>query len=126
MTPEGLIKRQICEYLELRSDIFFWNQESIGQFNKKRGIFLKKKSRFQKNGVPDIICLIRVGTLPPIMIGLEVKSPKGKQTESQMEFERDYKTFGGFYYVVRSPAEASRALSDATQLIKSRIPVRQI
>lgn len=126
MSPEGAIKKAICDYLSFRQDCFFWVQESQGTYDAKMGGFRKKKSAYQRNGVPDILCMMSVGTLPPIFIGLEVKTKSNKQTPSQIQFEKEYKEFGGLYYVVRSAEEAQLALRNATQLIKSRIPARQI
>lgn len=124
MTPEGQIKSQICDYLSLRRDVFFWVQESQGTFDSKRGVFRKKNSKYQMNGIPDILCMVKVGTLPPIFVGLEVKSAKGSQTESQKQFEKTYKAFGGIYFVVRSPEETQEALKKAITQIKGQIPIR--
>lgn len=124
MTPEGQIKNQICEYLSLRKDVFFWVQESQGTFDSKRGIFRKKNSKYQMNGIPDILCMVKIGTLPPIFVGLEVKSKKGSQTDSQKQFEKAYKSFGGPYFVVRSPEETKDALIQAIAYIKGQIPIR--
>lgn len=76
------------------------------------------------NGIPDILCMVKVGTLPPIFVGLEVKSAKGSQTESQKQFEKTYKAFGGIYFVVRSPEETQEALKKAITQIKGQIPIR--
>lgn len=126
MTPEGSVKNSICSYLEFRRDVFFWSQESVGQWDKKKKLFRKKNSKYQRNGIPDILCMIRVGTLPPIFIGLEVKAGKNKQTESQIQFEKDYKQFGGLYFVVRNVEETKNALEISIKAIKGSIPVRSI
>lgn len=124
MTPEGSLKRDICTYLIRRPDTFFWVQSSTGQWDQKKKLFRKKRSKFERNGIPDILCFLRVGTLPPIMVGLEVKHGKNPQTESQIKFEKDFKAFGGIYFVVRSIEDTQKALRCAEQIIKSQIPAR--
>lgn len=111
MTPEGQIKNNICEYLSYRRDCFFWVQESQGTFDPKTKRFRKKKSKFQRNGIPDIILNFKFMSYPPVMVGLEVKDIGKKQTESQIIFEKDYKSFGGFYFVVRSIEDTKHALN---------------
>ncbi|MFA6972882.1 MAG: VRR-NUC domain-containing protein [Gallionella sp.] len=53
--------------------------------------------KYSKNGIPDII-VIKDG----FFVGLEVKAPKGKQSESQKEFEKGSKAAGAEYYLVKS------------------------
>ncbi len=110
MTPEGIIKNNICAYLAVRRDCFFWVQESIGVWDQKLKRYRKKRSKYQKNGVPDIILQFKYLDYPPVFVGLEVKDKGKKQTETQVEFEKELKTFGGFYFVVYSAQDAVRAL----------------
>lgn len=117
MTPEGRIKLAISHYLARRPDCFFWWQESVGQYDKKLGGFRKKKGRFQRNGVPDILVFLKVGSFPPVFVGLEVKTKTGTQTESQKKFEIDSKAFGSFYFVVRSIEDAHKSI----ELVKSHV-----
>ena len=51
--------------------------------------------KYSKNGVPDII-LIKDGKF----IGLEVKKPKNKQQQSQIDFQQGCEKAGGTYRVV--------------------------
>lgn len=121
MTPEGATKLSICEYLALRRDVFFWVQESVGQWDAKRKIFRKKKSRFQRNGVADIQLKMLVARLP-IDVQLEVKAPgNNDQSESQETFEADLQRFGGFYYVVRSVEDTTAALAEVRATVLQRI-----
>lgn len=53
--------------------------------------------KYSKTGVPDII-LVHNG----IFIGLEVKRPKGKQSDNQVEFQKGLERAGGKYYLVTS------------------------
>ena len=118
MTPEGAIKKAICQYLERCQDIFFWVQESQGTFDTRRKIFRKKNSKYQRNGVPDINVFLKYGKIV-FYVGLEVKSETGKQTKSQIDFESDFKEFGGFYFIVRSPEDAQKAVNAARLHIRS-------
>lgn len=117
-TPEGIIKNNICAYLAIRKDCFFWVQESQGTYDPKKKIFRAKKSKYQRNGIPDIILNLKYHPkLPPTMIGFEVKDIGKKQTDSQVQFEKDYTNFTGYYFVVRSCKDAI----DAINLVKKRI-----
>jgi hypothetical protein len=118
MTPEGAIKRSICEYLGRRQDVLFWIQESQGTYDTKIQRFRKKNSKYQLNGIADITVLIKYGNMPAFYVGLEVKSPQGKQTDSQKNFEKLIKSINSFYYVVRSIEETRLALIDVVSRIK--------
>jgi hypothetical protein len=48
--------------------------------------------RFGATGSPDIICVIKGQ-----YVGIEVKAPKGKQSEYQKEFQRKLEEAGGQY-----------------------------
>lgn len=52
---------------------------------------------FSKNGVPDII-VVRDG----VFIGLEVKTPTGRQSEAQATFQKELEDAGGQYHIVCS------------------------
>lgn len=128
MTPEGAIKKAICEYLSYCQDVFFWQQDSTGTFDPRTKKFRKKKSPYQRNGIPDIICLIKMNGLV-CFLGLEVKSDTGRQTESQKQFELELFNFSGQnwpYAVVRDPEEAKMALDHARRAIKSRMTIKPL
>lgn len=122
MTPEGLIKQSVCDYLSLRQDIMFWNQESVGQFDVRTRKFRKKKSKYQRNGVPDVFILMKCYGLL-VWVGMEIKSKTGRQTDSQKEFQRDLeKLIGpGYYFIIRSPEEARDALLQVQKRVKSML-----
>ena len=83
----------ICDYLAYKH-YFFWRQNTGAVWDKDR---FRSMPKYSKNGVPDII-LIKDGQF----IGLEVKQPKGKQSENQIIFEKECKQNGGKYHVVTS------------------------
>ena len=46
-------------------------------------------------------------------VGLEIKTPTGRQSDVQRAWERAWSAVGGFYAVVRSPDEALAALEES-------------
>ena len=87
------IQISICDYLALKR-YFFWRQNTIPVFSEGR---FRRMPAYSKNGVPDII-LVHKGRF----IGLEVKIPKGKQSESQEMFQKELEDAGGQYHIVTS------------------------
>lgn len=94
---EKQIENSILEYLSLIKIGFFWKNNSTGIFDPTRKVFRKAKSKFLINGVADII-----GVAGGSFICLEIKSEKGKQSESQKIFSERFTKNGGKYAVVRS------------------------
>lgn len=90
---EKEIQLTICKYLEYKRH-FFWRQNTTPIFDKDH---FRSMPKYSLNGVPDII-LIKDG----IFWGLEVKQPKGKQSENQKLFEYKLKKAGGKYNIVTS------------------------
>lgn len=89
------IQTAVCDYLQLKG-LFFWRQNVIPVFNKKKEAFMRMP-KYSKNGVPDII-LVKQGKF----IGLEIKLPKGKQSENQIKFQNELQQAGGEYYLITS------------------------
>lgn len=87
------IQLAICDYLAYKGH-FFWRQNTNPIFSEGR---FKSMPKHSKTGVPDII-LVKAG----IFVGLEVKRPKGKQSENQEIFQRGLERAGGKYYLVTS------------------------
>lgn len=69
------------------------------------GKFRKDLSPYTRQGVPDIL-LIYNGRL----IGLEVKSETGIQTQAQIDFQKDMESAGAKYFVVRSIEDVEEVL----------------
>ena len=72
--------------------IFHYRQNG-GAFKAEKG-FMRTAS---VNGLPDIVA-IKDG----IYIGIEVKAPKGKQSESQKAIQAEIEKAGGKYIVARA------------------------
>lgn len=97
---ESDIQAGICDYLALRGHLF-WRQNTTPIYDRTRGTFRAMPSH-SMTGLPDIF-LVQFGT--GILWGLEVKRPKGKQSESQELFMMRLRNSGGRYDVVHSIAE---------------------
>lgn len=113
---EKQIENSILEYLETRRDCIAWKNQSVGVYDPKRNKFRKSKNRFHKNGVSDIICMMKDG----FVLFLEVKTQKGRQTEDQKKFEQNCDSMNQFYRVVRSIEETIKAINEAKEINQQR------
>lgn len=93
LPKESAIQKAICDYLAYQGH-FFWRQNTQPVFDYGKFYSMPK---YSKKGVPDII-LVKDG----IFWGLEVKRPKSKQNENQIEFQQGLEAAGGKYNVVCS------------------------
>lgn len=89
------IQLAICDYLALKH-YFFWRQNTVPVFDTRTKVY-RPMPKYSMNGVPDII-LINKGQF----WGLEVKQPKGKQSENQYIFQQGCEKAGGKYHIVTS------------------------
>lgn len=81
VTPETALKSQIRQYLALKGWYVFPILQGLGA----------------TKGISDLIAL-KEG----ICLFLEVKSPKGRQSDHQVRFQRRVEDAGGRYRVIRS------------------------
>src|SRR3990167_7133205 len=87
--------RACLDYLEIKRVFYYRNNSGATIIPKADG-----GTRFFKFGVtgsPDIICVIKGQ-----YVGLECKAPKGKQSESQIDFQQRLEKAGGKYLLVYS------------------------
>ena len=106
MTPEGQVKKSICDYLAAyRKDVFFWMNESVGIFDPTRKIFRKKNSRYQMKGVSDIL-----GIWDGQPLAIEVKSATGRVSPDQKRFMERFQQEGGRAFVARSVEDVIEGL----------------
>ena len=93
---ESRIQYEICQYLQ-EHDYFFHSvpNEAPGQ-NKVRA--MQMVAMGLRSGVADLVVWLRHGTVAY----LEVKTPEGKQSKSQVHFQSRCEKHGLEYYVVRS------------------------
>jgi len=95
MAKENDIQNTICAYLALRKHCF-WRQNTIGVYDATSKRY-RSLPKYAVAGVSDIV-VIRDGHA----IFLEVKAPKGTQSDNQKRFERYVSDAGATYAVVRS------------------------
>lgn len=98
---EAPIVAAICDYLSLRRHLFYRNNNTP-IFDPTRQVF-RAMPKHTMRGLPDIVVILKGQ-----YVGLEVKPPKGKQSEHQIEFERLLKEAGGRYHVVTSIDEVMK------------------
>lgn len=93
--PEALIQKQITDYLTYRN--FFWWRNNTGAMASPSNDGHKRRFiRFGKKGSPDIFVLFL-----RVLFGIEVKAEKGSQTDSQKQYEIDFKEAGGVYVLAK-------------------------
>jgi hypothetical protein len=88
---ESDVQRQILYYLALKG-IFHYRNNSGGFMDSNKHFY-----RFGALGSPDIICVINGQ-----YVGIEVKAPKGKLRDSQVEFQKNLEAAGGRYVLAYS------------------------
>ncbi len=93
LRKEKDVLREILLYLRARG-VFHFRINTTGTWHPSRKIFLKPHNLTP--GTADVIVL-KNGK----MICLEAKSPTGKQSPEQKQFELNVKRSGGEYYLVR-------------------------
>ncbi len=96
-TPEGKIQLTILKHLRSKG-VFCWRAQPH-TYNSKLGIHIS--SPYNMPGQPDIIAILPGG----IFCGIEVKTPKGKQSPDQILFQKRLERAGGVYIVARNIAD---------------------
>ncbi len=89
------IQNAICEYLAAKR-VFFWRQNVVPIYNSKTEKF-RAMPKYSLTGVSDIIALKK-----GVPYFIEVKRPKGVQSNNQKVFEKLVTDNGGIYAVVTS------------------------
>ena len=93
--PETLIKDAICDYLSAKN-VFFWSVNNSAPYSRKIRRYLRPY-KYHLAGVADICGLWKGRGL-----FIEVKTPKGKQSEHQREFEKRVVKEKAIYILARS------------------------
>lgn len=107
--PEGKIKNDIAFYLSLlrkRGALDFWYNMSTGVFDPIRKIYRRNNSAYSRNGVSDIIGVLRGGRA----LFIEVKSKTGRLTPDQLLFKESVERFGALFIVARSVTDVQEVL----------------
>ena len=103
MRKESDIQKAICKYLKMRQHRFH-RMNNVGVYDAKRKGY--RKTHYGLRGVPDIYVFDRDhGTNKGRIVGLEVKSETGMQSDYQKAFEKVMEYGDGQYYIVRSVAD---------------------
>ena len=100
---ESELQKSILQYLALKRIFHYRNNSGafVGEY--------KGKSRFVQFGAvgsPDIVCVIRGR-----YVGIEVKAPMGKQSQSQVNFRENLEAAGGRYILAKSLDDVVMAIS---------------
>ena len=104
---ETQIQSSIIDYLQVlenQGKLFLHRVNNMGVYDPKRKAY-RVFPKGAKKGFPDII-VIKNGFL----IGLEVKTGEGKQSNNQKEVEKELKKHGADYFVVRSLEDAIKII----------------
>jgi len=101
MEKESDIQQTILDYFSY-AKVFHYRQNSGGGY-KSGDRFIPRFASV--SGLPDIVCIIRGK-----YIGIEVKTAKGKQSESQTDFQKELESAGGTYILARSLDEVIEKL----------------
>lgn len=95
MTPEGLVKKEICDYLKSRG-VYFW----VNQAGKIPG------RKLLKTGISDLLGVMSNGRI----LAIEIKSAKGKTTPEQIQFINDITQRKGLAFVAYSVSDVEEQL----------------
>lgn len=111
MTPENVIKNQICAYLKIKRNLIFLH-DSVGIYDAKRNVFRMNTNRHRRKGVADILGILRdTGRF----MAIEVKVPGNKPTPHQLQFIEDVKAHGGIAFVATSIEDVERELKQIVE-----------
>lgn len=84
-----------------------WKNPTVGVWDARAQSYRRSSNPFLITGASDIIA-IRDG----LVIFVEVKSDRGRQSKAQKIFEDNIKKRGGFYYLVHSLQELKEKLGE--------------
>lgn len=107
---EKEIENQILEYLSVIPG-HFWKNQSTGLYDPTKRRFRKNNNKYHINGVSDILGILPNG----IFVAIEVKTPKGRLTDSQKTFLKEITLNGGIAFVARSVKDVVDQLNQFLQ-----------
>ena len=99
----------IMNYLAIRPDLVVWRQ-NVGALSIE-GATGNRFIRFGRVGQADITGIMAGGR----RLEIEVKGPKGRQSDTQREFEAEISRLGGLYFIARSVQDVIDALPEVGQ-----------
>jgi hypothetical protein len=107
---ESLIQCDIVKYLQGEKIYFFSIPNEAAAGNRVRQMQLI--SMGLRAGVSDMLVFLPMPTGLDEIIFVEVKAPKGKQSEKQKKFEKKVTSFGYRYYVVYSVSDMQKIVEN--------------
>ena len=108
---ETQIQRAIIECLRFQR-IACWRINTVGIPNGNGGF----RQNSEMRGMADIAVIYK-----GLSVWLEVKRPKGKQTQAQFEFQHAVERAGGFYFIVKSVEDALKAINEVKKQLNMRM-----
>lgn len=116
---ESQVEREVLDYCVKIRNLLAWKNVTGGFFDTSKKRFRKHASPYARNGVSDIIVVLHGH-----FIAFEIKTRVGRQSESQKTFERDLRSAGGSYFIIRSIEDCIDALDEIeSKFEKSMNPV---
>lgn len=105
---ESDIQNSILEFLSVQAHVVAWPNKSVGIFDPKTKVFRKPKSRFHRNGVPDILGYFKGSGR---ILAIEVKRPnKSTTSKEQKEFIEEVNSNGGLAFIATSVEDVAKKL----------------
>jgi hypothetical protein len=113
--PAGLpvkerdIQRAVLDYLAARRIFAFRTNTGAAMLPGRGG--KPQLVRFGYKGVADVIgCYQTPAAYKGRFFAIEVKGPKGKQSDEQADFQREVEKAGGIYILARSVEDVAKIL----------------
>lgn len=101
---EARLHRAVAQFLTLAlRPPTIWTTLPVGGGGLIRGAQLKAMG--VQRGWPDVLIISFKGINSSTVVGIELKTQKGRQSAEQYAIERQFTKAGGFYYVARSSDE---------------------
>jgi hypothetical protein len=102
---ESETQKAILEWLAWKH-IFHYRNNSGAFAIPAEGTHQRRFFRAGVAGAPDIVCVINGQ-----YVGIELKAPKGKQSDNQREFQRELEAAGGRYILAYSIDDVASVFS---------------
>jgi len=103
-TKESTVQKGVIRYLQHLENLgyLYFFRSGAGAIKTEDGRYFKTG----KKGCPDLTVCYR-----GLFYGLEIKSPTGRQTDSQKKAQKAIYQSGGLYYVIRDVLEVEELFS---------------
>jgi len=116
---EHILRMEIKE-TDIQRSILDWSKLIDGLNVFRVNVVGIRGRKATNTGMADLIGQYSFAGIP-ILIWWEVKKPKGKQSETQKDFEKLVKKDGGYYFIVHSIQDAQDALTAIESELQRKI-----